>query len=432
MSNFLLIFLLSLSLVQAGLPPTRSAGQDQTLGTAFNIRTPFSQVTNLGGINKLIETGNNSVIENGSFEHSTPSTGWTVSNGSIISDSGTIFGSQAGEWDPAAAAHTLNQDYTTSSEWSGVPALASCYVKTTRSDVKFRYRTNGTASTGDQLNVSSAGTWNRYQIQLTSTTTSIGLEVASTTASTGIIYIDNCELAALSPSDTVSAGKPVKSANVADGSSTTTVTEDNENLINGNCTNGDNGNYICTFQTAYASAPHCWVESRNSELSVRVTTSTTAANMQFRAPVGSWTGFTLSHTWSANTTDTAYMRQVGESLEIKAQIDINSAPTGGLTVTLPSSLVADTPALQDPELGSAGTWSYHDNGTGRRLGGAAELLSTTTVRFNTNTNVTLDATNPVTWASGDQIGILLDIPVTAYTFVGVGTDTDFFLFCKEQ
>lgn len=228
-------------------------------------------------------------------------------------------------------------------------------------------------------------------------------------------------------------GTEVKSARVVDGAASTTVSEDDGNLINGNCTNNDDGQYVCTFTTSYTNTPHCWVERVSSvEATASLTTTTTNTTIQFRQPVCSWESFTLTHTWSANTTDTSYKRQVGENIEIKAQIDINSAPTGGLNVTIPDSLVAASAALQDPEVGSAGTWSYHDNGIGRRLGGAAELLSTTTVRFNTNTNVSLDVNNPITWASGDQIGLLLDIPVTGYSQYGCGRDVNFILVCIER
>ena len=55
--------------------------------------------------------------------------------------------------------------------------------------------------------------------------------------------------------------KPVLvSALVTDGSSTTTVSEEDDDFINGNCTNSALGEYVCTFTTDYWSAkPHCWI-----------------------------------------------------------------------------------------------------------------------------------------------------------------------------
>lgn len=51
------------------------------------------------------------------------------------------------------------------------------------------------------------------------------------------------------------------SAQVQDAAGTTIVTEEDDDFINGNCSNGSLGSYSCSFNTDYwASKPHCWFQ----------------------------------------------------------------------------------------------------------------------------------------------------------------------------
>jgi len=67
--------------------------------------------------------------------------------------------------------------------------------------------------------------------------------------------------------------KPVLvSALVTDGSSTTAVTEDTSDFINGNCTNPSSGDYVCTFTTDFWNGtPHCWMQMKTTNRNDTIT-----------------------------------------------------------------------------------------------------------------------------------------------------------------
>lgn len=65
-----------------GDAPAQLQGQEQvSKATGATIKSPNKQVTKLSASQVLIETGNDDLLENSSFEHSTFSTGWTLTAG---------------------------------------------------------------------------------------------------------------------------------------------------------------------------------------------------------------------------------------------------------------------------------------------------------------------------------------------------------------
>jgi hypothetical protein len=86
MRNLVFLILLVGFNASAGLPPTTIKGQDDaTASTKFNIVVPSKQLTNLGGVNALIETGNLNLLKNPSFEASTFNDGWTATSLASVS-----------------------------------------------------------------------------------------------------------------------------------------------------------------------------------------------------------------------------------------------------------------------------------------------------------------------------------------------------------
>ena len=82
------------------------------------------------------------------------------------------------------------------------------------------------------------------------------------------------------------------SAHVVDGAATTTVSEDDSDFINGNCTNGSAGTYVCTFNSFWATGttPHCWVQSTNGTFGDGLTRNgITDTTINFRSDAGSLT-----------------------------------------------------------------------------------------------------------------------------------------------
>lgn len=234
-----------------------------------------------------------------------------------------------------------------------------------------------------------------------------------------------------------SAGKQVKSALVTDGSATTTVSEDADNLINGNCTNGDNGNYVCTFQTVYAAAPHCWVSLvGDDEYNWEISTSTTQADIQFRAFVTPWETFTPTGSWTSNVTYSGAKRYVGNEMQVKTRIAISATigPNTPLTLTVPDSLSINTlGGVLDDNLAVDGRGAYHDTGSIATAAGWRVIYNSgSTVKVVQSGNANVTQTAPVTWATGDEIGVTYSFPVSGADDNGPGVDTSFLLFCKGQ
>lgn len=76
---------------------------------------------------------------------------------------------------------------------NAVPAVASCYIKTTRAGVKL-YGRNGGADTSAYIDVSDAGVWKKYEVPFSCGTTSCGLAVKATTATTTTVSVNECHV----------------------------------------------------------------------------------------------------------------------------------------------------------------------------------------------------------------------------------------------
>lgn len=73
------------------------------------------------------------------------------------------------------------------------------------------------------------------------------------------------------------ANVKIVGALVVDGSVTTTVSQENVDWINGNCTNPSGGSYVCTFNTGFfGAAPNCWAQGINATSTNRSFLVTTA------------------------------------------------------------------------------------------------------------------------------------------------------------
>lgn len=76
---------------------------------------------------------------------------------------------------------------------NAVPAVASCYIKTTRAGVRLYGRTGG-ADTSAYIDVSDAGTWTKYEVPFSCGTTSCGFAVKATTATTTTVSVNECHV----------------------------------------------------------------------------------------------------------------------------------------------------------------------------------------------------------------------------------------------
>lgn len=139
------------------------------------------------------------------------------------------------------------------------------------------------------------------------------------------------------------------------------------------------------------------------------------------AAVSDWITYSPTGSWSTNTTYTGKYRRIGDSMECQVGVILSGAPnTATLRVDLPTGFTIDTNKL-----------SVYSTSNGQAVGEAvarvsgADQTGTAMATINAGTGgvwVTsqgvADAwsrTIPVTWASGQNIGISFRVPITQWT-----------------
>lgn len=188
MKLFLILFLISFNTI-AGLPPTTSAGQEQSNVTTFNFKVPNAQSTLISG-GSLLETGNYNLLINPSFEHSAFSTAWTLNNGSSSVSTSPFHGKQAYQISATAQTPDISQSSTiNAAQLSGRTGIARARVKTSQSTIQVCGLANGveqncTSVTGDN-------TWQLIAVSFRLGDTSSGVKIKSTGSITGTILIDD-------------------------------------------------------------------------------------------------------------------------------------------------------------------------------------------------------------------------------------------------
>lgn len=149
------------------------------------------------------------------------------------------------------------------------------------------------------------------------------------------------------------------------------------------------------------------------------------------AVIGEWTSFTLGNPTNTTTptTKAAVFRRVGSSIEVKAAFEFGGVATAAvrfaLASVIPNGLTINTAALVNTVTGnssvgefsftdaSAGSTSNDFTGTTNWSNGSGEL------RFITTGDDEMDATSPVTIASGDLVTFNLRLPISEWA--GNGT-----------
>lgn len=171
-------------------------GQQQSQTLYSNVlQGQNNLVTNMGGINALLETGNKNILTNPSFEHATFSTGWTNSAGTFTQDTSVeIDGLKAASLVLSSQSMALHQDSTlyASQFADGVQGLASVRVKTSVSGIKVCAKQAGVTVTSLCVDVQANGKWGLYKVPFILGATSNGISINSNgTSVTGTVYIDD-------------------------------------------------------------------------------------------------------------------------------------------------------------------------------------------------------------------------------------------------
>jgi len=194
---FTLFLLIGVSCAFADLPPTRMAGQGGVLAPAFNIYTPKNQVTNLGGVNKRIETGNSNILANSSFEAAVAAESWTSTSGTLTNvTADTVDGLKYAQVALTAQVLNFSQITATSASLVGLQAEASVYVMapSTVNNLQLCAKVNSADTLTCSDTFSGTDSWQLKTIPFVLGSTNNGLVLKTTGVATGNIAIDNARL----------------------------------------------------------------------------------------------------------------------------------------------------------------------------------------------------------------------------------------------
>jgi hypothetical protein len=177
--------------------------------TAEELQVSNNQLTQVDTNKHLIESGNNNLLINPSFEHSTFSTGWTNSVGTFTEETVVeIHGKKAAKLVLSSQTMSLTQSSTlyASQFADGVQGLASVRVK---SDVALKVCSiqAGVVSTSLCVDVQANNKWGLYKVPFILGATSNGISIASTGAVTGTVYIDDAFVGAVDLKADIDASK---------------------------------------------------------------------------------------------------------------------------------------------------------------------------------------------------------------------------------
>lgn len=191
MKLFYLLAILFSFKALAGFPPTSLKGQSQASAiTTFGFQVPNNQATKTS-TGSLIETGSQNLLSNPGFEHSTISTGWNVTNGTLSSTATTPFGVAAASFTGSLSSSNIQSLTGSGTAQAGLNCLVSAFVKTASSNVQLCAIHNGTLDTNLCVNVNSNNAWAQYQIPIVCDATSTVARVRITTSVSTTFDVDN-------------------------------------------------------------------------------------------------------------------------------------------------------------------------------------------------------------------------------------------------
>lgn len=196
MKNFLILYLLLWSSLAWAVAPYGIKGQQQTTTYPNVYQFPNKQVTGLGGINALVENGNTNELENSGFEHSTLTTGWTITGSTAAETSSPLSGKKTLKISTSSSLMSLSQVSTiNAAQQVGVQKTCSVYVKAaTHTDIQLCSLVDSTSVTDKCTAVGGyvAGTGKRkLTVSFLGGATSSGCMLKTSANATGDIYVDD-------------------------------------------------------------------------------------------------------------------------------------------------------------------------------------------------------------------------------------------------
>lgn len=183
----------------AGLPPTTVKGQtDVGAKVKFQFQAPHNQITDLGGVSGLIETGNTNILTNPGFEASV--TNWTASGGATATANSTAKGTGAlgYDWNSNGASQTLvSSTIVVPNGLQGNNGLVSCNIKTVSGTATYTLTVDdGTTNIVTPVTINnSTSTFIQTSLNFVYPSSgSIRVKLSSVAADEPEIYIDDCFL----------------------------------------------------------------------------------------------------------------------------------------------------------------------------------------------------------------------------------------------
>lgn len=192
--NYILAGLLTSAQAPAALPPTTIKGQlDSTASTTFNLQVPHYQATRLGGPNALIETGNNNMLSDPSFEAATLGSLWSVAGAgfSVATNTSDYFqGKKSLTLTYSASTGNILQSWTLPSGLAGQNFEYSMRIKTALTTLKLC-----ALNAGVQMScttIPGTNTWSLVTVNFpTPSSGSQGIAVIASSSTTGTAIIDD-------------------------------------------------------------------------------------------------------------------------------------------------------------------------------------------------------------------------------------------------
>jgi len=200
-----------LTFVQAAFgadAPLLMKGQSESTYTeTYRLQTPNRQETVVGTSNVLLETGNDNVLINPSFEATTASTGWTAAGTAVAETTEIVAGKKSLKITLAAyTGDVLVQSYTPTEKWSGLTVEVISYIKTMQPGLQLCLRINSLDV--DCVDIAAVSNWSPY---LASYPGADGVPHAyvlkAVSSVTGDIYIDKNKLQIGLPQPTIESKK---------------------------------------------------------------------------------------------------------------------------------------------------------------------------------------------------------------------------------
>jgi hypothetical protein len=290
MKTFVILFTLFYFINALAVAPYGIKGQ-QDSGTLYsNVHQfPNNQVTNLGGINALVETGNKNLLINPSFEHSTFSYGWFPNLGTATASSvnslSSFDGKSAVIYTPIAQTIQLRQQSSiNSTQLVGSQGLASIRVKSSVALKVCSFIDSLGATATNCVNVIANNQWGLYKVPFLLGSVSSGISVESVGNVTGTVYIDDAFVGVTSLTQEMNACNSVNCETEFSAKISAAGVISGENLDWLSSCSAGSGIQTCTFNTSiFTVAPNC--------TAISLISTNTATTMQNSAPTN--TGFSF-------------------------------------------------------------------------------------------------------------------------------------------